>query len=157
MSYPTLQLCVWLLNVCSVISVVGCFLAILLLNTFPGWHEEIDEHGSERDVKPFPSRNVSGVVLLTQSAAAGCALCATVWQHCSAVAYASAIGVARLDHVVTKVGAAASALAWTGTCTQLLTCMLTLIMILSVQTLEDLTDDGRGMVGNIDRGDNDEG
>jgi hypothetical protein len=45
-------------------AVIIAFFSFILLSTFPNWHEERDEHtGSDVDVKPFPSRPVSQIVL----------------------------------------------------------------------------------------------
>ncbi|KAA8566090.1 hypothetical protein EYC84_008694 [Monilinia fructicola] len=46
-----------------IIAIIFAFICLLLLATFPGWHEEEDALGSEREVKPFPSRPVSQVAL----------------------------------------------------------------------------------------------
>ncbi|KAL2064924.1 hypothetical protein VTL71DRAFT_4064 [Oculimacula yallundae] len=39
------------------------FVSILLLATWPNWHEETDDAGSEREVKPFPSRLTANVTI----------------------------------------------------------------------------------------------
>ncbi|UZP42348.1 hypothetical protein NXS19_010164 [Fusarium pseudograminearum] len=37
-----------------IIAIIFAFICLLLLATFPGWHEETDSEGSDREVKPFP-------------------------------------------------------------------------------------------------------
>ena len=46
-----------------IIAIIFAFICLLLLATFPGWHEEETSEGSDREVKPFPSRPVSQVAL----------------------------------------------------------------------------------------------
>jgi len=42
---------------------VLAFITFILLATFPGWHVETNQEGSDVDVKPFPKRAVSQAAL----------------------------------------------------------------------------------------------
>jgi len=46
-----------------IIAIVLAFVTFVLLATFPGWHVETNQEGSDVDVKPFPKRAVSQAAL----------------------------------------------------------------------------------------------
>lgn len=122
--------------------------------TFPGWHEEVDENGSERDVKPFPSRPVSYVVALLQIAASILVLVSVVWQQSAASAYLSAVDRFRLGLLMTHVGAAGSALAWIACSLEILAAIGIVILIEFIRTLDGWEEgvDERTAVGDHDEG-----
>ena len=122
--------------------------------TFPGWHEEVDENGSERDVKPFPSRSTSYLVAFFQTAASLLALVSVVWQQSAAGAYVSAVDRFKLTAVVTHVGAAGSALAWVACSLEILVAISTVCMIASIKLLDGWLegDDERPAVKDNDEG-----
>ena len=109
--------------------------------TFPGWHEETDEAGSERDVKPFPSRPVSQVALGSVSLASLLALVSMMWQHTASVAAATTAQDMAYGSVTSRVGAAAMALGWIGLAFLVVPAIGLLVMILSIQLLDRLTDE----------------
>ena len=117
----------------------------MLMATFPGWHEELDERGSIRDVKMFPSRPVTQVVAALQTAASALVLVSAVRQQSAASAYVSAVNQFRPSSVVTRVGAAGSALAWVGCVLEILVLIGVVLMIESIRILDRLVDgsDGR--------------
>lgn len=117
-------------------------IAIILLATFPGWHEEADPRtGSDVDVKPFPSRPVSQAALACTIIAAGIHLTAMIWQHVGAVSSTSVVKAFLGAAVDVKVGTTCMVLGW-------LACVLCgtafiglLFMILSIHALDQLTDE----------------
>ncbi|KAF2461439.1 Ca2+ regulator and membrane fusion protein Fig1-domain-containing protein [Lineolata rhizophorae] len=96
-----------------IMGIVLAFVAILLLGTFPGWHEE-DNEGSEVEVKPFPSRPVSHIALTTAMVSALLCLTGGLWQHVGAVGAAAMAESAGYGSVKAGIGAAAMALGWSG-------------------------------------------
>lgn len=112
-----------------------------LLLTFPGWHEETDDGGSECDVKPFPSRPVSHAAAAAALVSAILLLISSIWQHVAAVAYTS--GVAGLSSAIigTGVGTAAVALLWIAFVSIILVMVGLVVMIISINLLEALIDD----------------
>ena len=125
----------------GILACVFCFFAIALLATFPSWHTSIDDSGSEREVKPFPSRPVSQVALILVIAAAVLLLVAILWQHANAVAFSSAVKILTASAVRTEIGAAGTAVGWIGFALVATVGLGLLVMILSIQLLDRLTDD----------------
>lgn len=70
----------------SIIATIFAFLCVLLLATFPSWHEEEDSEGSERVVRAIPSRAVSQVALAIIFVASIFILVSVLWQHTASVA-----------------------------------------------------------------------
>lgn len=112
-----------------------------ILATFPGWHEETDENGSERDVKPFPSRPLSRIALAALTLASLLALVSMMWQHTASVAAATTAQDMAYGEVKTHVGAIAMALGWIGLAFLAIPAIGLLVMILSITLLDRLTDD----------------
>lgn len=108
---------------------------MLLLSTFPGWHEEVDEHGGEREVKPFPSRSVSQSALAVIALASLFAFVSILWQHIASSATATMIQSLSYGTVTGHVGTAAMALGWVGVFLSVLVTIGLLIMILSLGEL----------------------
>ena len=98
----------------SIAAVALAIIAIGLLLTFPGWHQETNETGSEIDVKPFPSRPVSNLALAVSVLATLLALVSTIWQHTASVAVATTVQDMGYGTIKSEVGAMAMALAWVG-------------------------------------------
>ena len=67
----------------SIAAVALAFIVICLLLNFPVCHEELDEDGSNREVKPFPSRPVSLIALAASTLASILALLSMTWQQYS--------------------------------------------------------------------------
>ncbi|KAH6665313.1 Ca2+ regulator and membrane fusion protein Fig1-domain-containing protein [Plectosphaerella plurivora] len=122
------------------VSVAFAFFAILLLATFPGWHKEEDSEGSEREIKPFPSRAMLMVSLAIVVAASVLSLLSSFWQHLSSAAASTMTSVFSYGHVVGSIGPTAMALGWLSTFLLLTTTAGLLLMILSVRVLSALAD-----------------
>ncbi|KAK4033970.1 Ca2+ regulator and membrane fusion protein Fig1-domain-containing protein [Parachaetomium inaequale] len=123
------------------ISIIFGFVCFLLLGTFPNWHTETGDDGSEREVKPFPSRPVTQLALLLVSAASLFALVAALWQHLSGAATSTMAGTLMYGTVSGQVGAGAMALGWIATALLFVVMIGLLVMILSISVLAQLTND----------------
>lgn len=118
------------------------FVTFILLATFPGWHEEPDPRtGSEVDVKPFPSRPVSQAALALIFIASIFVLVSVLWQHTASVAAAQIAQDLGNGSVKSGVGTTAMVLGWFGFGLFVVVTIGLLVMILSIQLLDKLTDD----------------
>ncbi|KAH8595313.1 Ca2+ regulator and membrane fusion protein Fig1-domain-containing protein [Bisporella sp. PMI_857] len=90
------------------------FICLLLLVTFPGWHEEVDDVDLGREIRPFPSRPVSQVVLVVSALATVFMFISTFWQHITSGAASSIVRSLSYSTVNGHVGPAAMTLAWIG-------------------------------------------
>ncbi|PGH16580.1 hypothetical protein AJ79_01686 [Helicocarpus griseus UAMH5409] len=123
-----------------IVAIILAFICFLILGTFPGWHEEQDEAGSEREVKPFPSRPVSQAALALIFISAVFVLVSVLWQHTASVA-ASTIAQDLGNGVVKSgVGTSAMVLGWFGFGLLVVVTIGLLMMILSISLLQSLTD-----------------
>jgi len=123
------------------IAVVLAFVTILLLATFPGWHEERDERtGSDVDVRPFPSRPVSQVALAASFVAAVQLLIASLWQHVGSVGAAAMAESANYGNIRTDIGVSAITMVWVAFTLQITVAIGLLVMVLSIIILDRLTD-----------------
>ena len=129
------------LMACSIAAVALAFITICLLLTFPGWHTESDDDGSDREVKPFPSRAVSLIALTASTLGAMLALVSMIWQHTASVAAATTAQDLGYGTVKSEVGATALALGWVGFALLALAAIGLLVMILSIRILDELTSD----------------
>ena len=125
----------------SIAAIALAFIATCLLASFPGWHEETDERGSVRDVKPFPSRPVSQIALGATTIASVLALVSMMWQHTASVAAATTVQDMTYGAVKSQVGAASMALGWIGFASLSIPAVGLLIMVMSISLLDRLTDD----------------
>ncbi|MCJ1453763.1 hypothetical protein MMC28_004112 [Mycoblastus sanguinarius] len=116
-------------------------ITFLLLATFPGWQEEIDEGGGERDVKPFPSRPVSQGALAASALAPLLALVSMVWQHTASVAAATAAQKMGYGSVKSEIGTLAMALGWVGMALLAVAAIVLAVIVLSISLIASLTDD----------------
>ncbi|KAL6721143.1 hypothetical protein ACLMJK_000243 [Lecanora helva] len=124
-----------------IVAIVLAFICLLLLATFPGWHEETDERGSERDVKPFPSRPVSQIALALIFVASVFVLVSVLWQHTASVAASTIAQDLGNGSVKSGVGTTAMVLGWFGFALFIVVTIGLLVMILSISALEQLTDE----------------
>ena len=124
-----------------IIAIVLAFLTFLLLATFPGWHTTASSDGSEHEVKPFPSRPVSQVALATIFIASVFVLVSVLWQHTAAVAASTIAQDLGNGSVKSGVGTTAMVLGWFGFGLLVIVTLGLLVMILSIQLLDKLTDD----------------
>ncbi|ODM16974.1 hypothetical protein SI65_07372 [Aspergillus cristatus] len=124
-----------------IIAVILAFFCFILLATFPGWHEEVDDTGSEKEVKPFPSRAVSQVALALIFIASVFILVSVLWQHTASVAASTIAQDMGNGSVKSGVGSSAMVLGWFGFGLMVVTTIGLLVMILSIRLIRQLTDD----------------
>ncbi|KAB8260219.1 Ca2+ regulator and membrane fusion protein Fig1-domain-containing protein [Aspergillus pseudonomiae] len=124
-----------------IVAVILAFFCFILLATFPGWHEEIDSTGSEREVKPFPSRPVSQAALALIFVASVFVLVSVLWQHTASVAASTIAQDMGNGSVKSGVGSSAMVLGWFGFGLMVVTTIGLLVMILSIKLIRQLTDE----------------
>ncbi|PMD51401.1 uncharacterized protein K444DRAFT_601714 [Hyaloscypha bicolor E] len=113
------------------------FISILLLSTFPRWHEEEDAEGSEREVKPFPSRPVSYIVFALLILASLLIFVSVFWQHIASSAAVTMGQSLSYGTVKGKVGAVAMVLGWGSVFLDILAGVAMYVMILSIKVLSE--------------------
>ncbi|KAH7029148.1 Ca2+ regulator and membrane fusion protein Fig1-domain-containing protein [Microdochium trichocladiopsis] len=123
-----------------IIAIIFAFICFLLLATFPGWHEEEDSEGSEREVKPFPSRPVSQIALAIIFIASIFILVSVLWQHTASVAASIIAQDFGNGSVMSGIGSSAMVLGWFSFTLFIIVTIGLLVMILSIRVLTDLTD-----------------
>ncbi|MCJ1310025.1 hypothetical protein MMC25_003686 [Agyrium rufum] len=125
-----------------IVGIILAFFTFIILATFPGWHEEITEHGSEQDVKPFPSRPVSQVALALIFVASVFVLVSVLWQHTASVAASTIAQDLGNGSVRSGVGSTALVLGWFGFGLLIVVTIGLLIIILSIKLIDELVDEG---------------
>lgn len=125
----------------SIAAIALAFVSLCLLLTFPGWHEEHDDDGDDRQVKPFPSRPVMQLALAASTLASLLALVSMIWQHTASVAAATTAQHLGYGTVKSAVGPTSLVLGWIGFALMALVAVALLVMILSIRILDMLTDD----------------
>jgi uncharacterized membrane protein len=117
-------------------------LAFVGLATFPGWVEEHDETtGSDIDVKPFPSRAVSQAIAFVLLMASLLILVSCLWQHVAAASVVTTVSSMSQQRIAGHVGAVAAVLVWLSLTLVVFTFLGILVMIISIYTLDLLTDE----------------
>ncbi|OQE24151.1 hypothetical protein PENFLA_c010G09899 [Penicillium flavigenum] len=124
-----------------IVAVILAFFCFILLATFPGWHEEVDDTGSETEVKPFPSRPVSQAALALIFVSSVFVLVSVLWQHTASVAASTIAQDMGNGSVKSGVGASAMVLGWFGFVLLVIVTVGLLFMILSIRLIRKLTDD----------------
>ncbi|MCJ1376065.1 hypothetical protein MMC20_007303 [Loxospora ochrophaea] len=124
-----------------IVAIILAFICFILLATFPGWHEEVDDHGSERNVKPFPSRPVSQIALALIFVSSVFVLVSVLWQHTASVAASTIAQDLGNGSVKSGVGTAAMILGWFGFALLIIVTIGLLVMILSISLLDRLVDE----------------
>ena len=117
------------------------FVVLCLLATFPGWHQEIDEDGSEKDVRRFPNRFLSKLACGLSAVTAFLALISSLWQHTAAVAAATTAENMGYGFVKSTVGGAAMGLGWAAFTTLVLPFVGLIIVFVSMRQLDEMIDD----------------
>jgi hypothetical protein len=131
-----------LLTCCRLIADILSLLATIGLFTFPGWHEEVDrETGDLIEVKPFPSRRITLILVVLTGFASGLAFVASLWQHTAASAIASLTETVSRGAVGASVGGAAVALVWLPFVLLFTGFLGISIMVKSIAILGSLTDE----------------
>lgn len=115
-----------------------CF---VLLSTFPGWHEEVNDDESTIEVKPFPSRQVSHAALAASAVGFAFGLISALWQHINSAAAASMAEKLSYGQITGHVGSAAMAFGWIGVVLIGVVSLGLLVMILSISLIRRLTDE----------------
>lgn len=142
MSFPGCPLCDGFADaLLRIVAIVLAFVCFLLLATFPGWHEERDDDGSDREVKPFPSRPVSQIALALIFVASVFVLVSVLWQHTASVGASTIAQDLGNGSVKSGVGTAAMILGWFGFALLIIVTIGLLVMILSIRILDQLTDE----------------
>ena len=100
---------------CSVIAEVLGLAYLIILATYPSWQDDVDDAGSEREIKHFPSRTKRYASLALSFAVFLLLFTSALWQHSSAVSYVMALQIAFEGAILGRVGEHAMALAWVGT------------------------------------------
>lgn len=121
----------------SIVAIIFAFVCLLLLATFPGWHEEEDIAGHEREVKPFPSRPVSQVALAIIFIASIFVLVSVLWQHTASVAASIIAQDLGNGSVRSGVGTTAMVLGWFSFALLIIVTIGLLVMILSIRVLAE--------------------
>ncbi|EEP81331.1 conserved hypothetical protein [Uncinocarpus reesii 1704] len=124
-----------------IVALIFAFICFLILGTFPGWHEELNDDGSEREVLPFPSRPVSQVALALIFISAVFVLVSVLWQHTASVAASTVAQDLGNGSVKSGVGTSAMVLGWFGFCLLVVVTVGLLVMILSLTLISQLTDE----------------
>jgi hypothetical protein len=119
-----------------IMAIVIAFMAILLLATFPGWHQERDERtGSDVDVKPFPSRFALHYVTTGTFVCATLLLISSLWQHIGSVGAAAMAKTANSGNVATSIGTNAVILIWGAFFVESVVAIGAFVMLLSIIVL----------------------
>ena len=117
-------------------------LAFFGLASFPGWTEERDERtGSDIDIKPFPSRAVSQAIAFVLLMASLLVLVSCLWQHVAAASVVTTVSSMSQQRIAGHVGAVAAVLVWLSLTLVVFTFLGILVMIISIYTLDLLTDE----------------
>src|SRR2546421_3853775 len=123
----------------SIVAIILAFICFILLATFPGWHEEIDESGSEHSVKPFPPRAVSQVALALIFVSSIFILVSVLWQHTASVAASTIAQDLGNGSLKSGVGTTAMILGWFGFALLIVVTIGLLVMILTMQFLQKIS------------------
>ncbi|KAL2752093.1 hypothetical protein ACRALDRAFT_2044912 [Sodiomyces alcalophilus JCM 7366] len=123
-----------------IIAIIFAFICFLLLATFPGWHDEEGHDGSDREVKPFPSRPVSQVALAIIFIASIFILVSVLWQHTASVGASVIAKDFGNGSVRSGVGTSAMVLGWFSFALLIIVTIGLLVMILSIRVLTELVD-----------------
>ncbi|KFH45988.1 hypothetical protein ACRE_032050 [Hapsidospora chrysogenum ATCC 11550] len=121
-----------------IIAIIFAFICFILLATFPGWHEEEDYDGMERDVKPFPSRPVSQIALAIIFIASIFVLVSVLWQHTASVAASVIAQDFGNGSVKSGVGTSAMVMGWFSFTLLIIVTIGLLVMILSIRVLAQM-------------------
>ena len=125
----------------SFIAIVLTFICFVLLWTFPGWHEEVNDDGSEIEVKPFPSRPVSQVALGLIGLGFMFGLISILWQHINSSAAGTMAEGLTYGAVESHIGTVAVVLGWAAVVCMGLSTVALLTMIWSIERIRLLTDE----------------
>ena len=123
------------------ITIISSSLTLLLLSTFPGWHEETGYRGSEAEIRPFPSRPVSQLACALAFISSILLLLSSLWHHVAVVAYTAGVGSLAALAVRTDLGTTSIILLWVSFATITVVGLGLVVMILSISILDRLVED----------------
>lgn len=121
--------------ICSVIAALLDFILLWLFTLFPGWQNETDDNGSEREVKPFPSPIVLAAILAMGSITAALLLATAIWQQVAATAAGQTLGQMMSGQIQSHVGVAASVISWFAFVLAVIVVLMVLIMWINIRRL----------------------
>lgn len=98
------------------------------------------ESDSEREVKPFPSKALSSIILILTAFSGLLCLISALWQHLSAAATATMAHAFTYGAAAGNVGAPAMVFGWLGTALILIVFMGTVLLVLTQMVLSKLTE-----------------
>ncbi|CAF9917678.1 MAG: hypothetical protein GOMPHAMPRED_001348 [Gomphillus americanus] len=124
-----------------IVAIIFSFVCFILLATFPGWHEEVNDNDSLEDVKPFPSRPVSQAALALIFVASIFVLVSVLWQHTASVAASTIAADLGNGSVQSGVGTSAMVLGWFSFVLFIIVSIALLVMIISIKVLETVTEE----------------
>jgi hypothetical protein len=105
------------------------------------WRTETDDEGSERDVRPFPSKLETRSILGLLVVATMLALVSILWQH---IVSSAVVGLSQnLSYGTIRghVGTVAMVLGWGGVFVDVLLVFVVIVQILSLALLERIMED----------------
>lgn len=106
--------------------------------SFPGWHEEENSQGSDREVMPFPSRKVTRIALITNGLGSIGLFISVAWQNIAVASVAAVVEGMRYDAVKVNMGVAAAVLSWLAVLFYAVSLLGLTIMVLSMSILSAL-------------------
>lgn len=122
-----------------IIAVIFAFLCFVLLATFPGWTEQMEE--DEHVVKPLPTRAVSQAALVLTFIASVFVLVSVLWQHTASVAASAITQDLGNGSVRSGVGTSAMVLGWFGFSLLVIVTIGILFMILNASLFEKMAEE----------------
>ncbi|KAI1505524.1 Ca2+ regulator and membrane fusion protein Fig1-domain-containing protein [Biscogniauxia marginata] len=134
-----------------IIAIIFTLISLLLLSSFPGWHEYSDSEDKSREIKPFPSRPVSLLAAALMTAASALGFVSAFWQHIGAAGTSTLLRLLTYDIAEAQLGASAMTLGWLGAACAGITTIGLIIIIIAIRTLQALADyprtNSQGLVG----------
>ncbi|KAI9640935.1 hypothetical protein NHQ30_010776 [Ciborinia camelliae] len=104
------------------------------------WHEEEDNDGETREVRPFPSLRVSQLGLLVSAIASLLMFVSALWQHIASAVGASMVRSLSYKTIKAVVGPAAMVLGWGSVFVESFATILFWLEILSIRALAETFD-----------------
>jgi len=120
---------------------------ILILASFPGWHDEEDEDGIERAVKPFPSKILRNIALGLALIASLLTFMSVLWQHIASSTASVMSGSLSYGAVDGHIGTTAIVLGWAGVFLSIFIFIALLLMILNIRFLSETFEDTGALSG----------
>ena len=122
-------------GVFSIIAIIFALICLLLLATFPGWHEETTSEGSELEVKPIPTRPVSQVALAIVFVSSIFVLVSVLWQHTASVSAAVILRSFGNGSVRSGIGTSAMVMGWFSFAILIIVTIALLVIVLSIRVM----------------------